>query len=394
MQADHDSSAGLFLVPSDLLEQSLRDSGMEVTALARALASSPLLREMPRAELFVRRSPRPALSVVGHFNAADEARLKAVGDQISRSLPDVRYVSYTRVEHDCELLATRLVERFGWEELRRFRFAAIPRGGFIVLGILAYALGLDQDQLEYPCSSDGPLVVVDDCSLTGSRFGRFLSRCESPEVISAHLYSHPDLRDAIETAEPGVRACLAAGDLTDHAPERLGPGYDSWRARCLHRNEGPRYWVGQLDHVAFPWNEPDIAFWNPVTEGMERGVNFVPPELCLKNRPAPDTDGLQVRVQPECAGPLRPSGRVIFGEFEGRTVVGDTETGESFSLCGVAADLWKALTEGGSLDMAVESLANEYDVDAATLTDDLRGFVEDLLMQGLLENVEAGVAVR
>lgn len=395
MQADHNSSAGLFLISPGSLEEGLRDSGVDVTDLARALASSPLWRDMPRAALLVRRSPRPAIGVVGQFDAASEKRLAALGDQITRSLGGLRYVSYAQAEQDCERLAERLIERFGREELRRFRFTAIPRGGFIVLGMLAYALGLDQSQLEPPRTPGAPLVVVDDCALTGSRFGRFLERCESREFIFAHLYSHPDLREAIEISEPGVLACLAAGDLADHAPERLGAEYDAWRRRCLARGYGHRYWVGQLDHVAFPWNEPDAAFWNPVTETMERGVNLVPPEMCLKNRTIPSTESVQprVRVQPECPGPLRPSERVIFGDFEGQTVVGDLETGESFSLSGVAADLWRAIAERGSLEDAIDSLASEYDVDTAILRDDLRGFVEDLLLRGLLENAEASVAV-
>jgi hypothetical protein len=333
--------------------------------------------------------------VVGRFDAASEKWLAALGDQITRSLGGLRYVSYAQAEQDCERLAEQLVERFGREELRRFRFTAIPRGGFIVLGMLAYALGLDQSQLEPPRTPGTPLVVVDDCALTGSRFGRFLERCESREVIFAHLYSHPDLRESIEISEPGVLACLAAGDLADHAPERLGAEYDAWRRRCLSRGYGHRYWVGQLDHVAFPWNEPDAAFWNPVTETMERGINLVPPEMCLKNRTIPSTESVQpqVRVQPECPGPLLPSERVIFGDFEGQTVVGDLETGESFSLSGVAADLWRAIVERGSLEDAIDSLASEYDVDTAILRDDLRGFVEDLLLRGLLENAEASVAV-
>lgn len=374
----------------------MQRSGLSLMELARALASSPFWRETPGASLLVRGTPNPALGVVGRFDAAAERRLLSLSESISRSLRAQRYVDYPRVERDCELLAARLVEHFGRDELRRFRFAAIPRGGHIVLGMLAYALDLDQSQLEPPHPGDAPLVVVDDCSLTGSRFGRFLRRrengetSENREIVFAHLYSHPGLRAAVEAREPSVLACLAAGDLTDRAPERLGAGYEAWRQRLLGGDDS-RYWVGQIDSVAFPWNEPDKAFWNPVTGRMERGANLVPPELCLKNRPREEL--VSIRVQPEAVGPLRPAPRVLYGEYEERIVVGDLETGDSFSLCGVAAEMWSAIAGLGSLEAAAEALANEYDVAPEILREDLHGFAQDLLHRGLLENVEARAAV-
>ena len=82
---------------------------------------------------------------------------------------------------------------------------------------------------------------------------------------------------------------------------------------------------------------------------------------------------------------MRPSEEAIFGEFEGNIVVGNTETRASFTLTGVAADMWRCVVEHGNLDAAVASLLREYDVDPSMLRADLRGFVEDLLAQDLLE---------
>jgi Coenzyme PQQ synthesis protein D (PqqD) len=341
---------------------------------------------MPEATLLVRSTSPHVLGVVGHFDSAAEARLARLGPQLADALAHLRYVSYSQAEEDCELLASRLVERFGREELRRFCFTAIPRGGFIVLGMLAYVLGLEHTQLEPPYQPDTPLVVVDDCALSGYRFGRFMSRWESRRAVFAHLYSHPDLRSAIEVREPWVMGCVAARDLHDRAPALHGEGYGAWRERQQAKlGDDAGYWVGLPDHLCFPWNEADVTFWNPVTERFERGWSVLPPEFCLKNRPAPGMEPIPVQVQPEGPGPVRPSSRVLFGEYGGDIVVGNIEMKVSFSLTEVAADMWRAIVKHGSLEAAVVALSSEYKVDERTLRADLRDFVEDLLARDLLE---------
>lgn len=357
-----------------------------LSTLADALSSSPLWAEMPHATLVVRAEPSPLLGVVGYFDAAGEARLEGLRWQLEHVLPRLRYVGYAQAEEDCERLAARLVERFGHDELRGFRFVAIPRGGFIVLGMLAYVLGLRRSQLEPPHPADAPLVVVDDCALSGVRFGQFLERFDNPRVIFAHLYSPPELREAIEAREPRDVTCLGARDLPDRAPENLGDEYPSWRERWVKRMDRRGYWVGQTDQVCFAWNEPDIGIWNPVTEREESGWRFVPPELCLKNRVAPGTRPIRVQAQLKGKGPLRPSAHVLFGELEEQVVVGDLKTGEGFALSGVGADMWRAIVEYGGSKEVVAALLEDYDVDEATLRADLHGFIEELLSRGLLEN--------
>ncbi len=369
-----------------LLGQSGESLEVRLQALADALSASPLWAEMPRATLVVRAAPDPLLGVVGYFDAAGRARLEALRWQLEHLLPRLRYVGYAQAQESCERLAARLVERFGRDELRGFRFVAIPRGGFIVLGMLAYILGLERSQLEPPQDAGTPLVIVDDCALSGVRFGEFLSRLDSQRVVFAHLYSPPELRAAIEVRESDRVTCLSAHDLRDHAQERLGAQHLAWQRRWLDRMDGQGYWVGQSERVCFAWNEPDFGFWNPVTEREENGWRFVPPVLCLKNRPASGAHSVSVQVQPQGKGPLEPSSSVLFGEFEGEVALGNRKTGESFVLEGVGADMWRAVVEYGNLEVAADALLKIYEVDGATLRADLRKFVEDLLSQGLLEN--------
>ncbi len=350
--------------------------------LAVALSCSSQWMEMPRATLVVRGSPEPLLGVIGHFDKAGRARLEGLRWQLDNVLPRLRYVRYEEAERDCERLAKRLVEMFGREELEGFRFTAMPRGGFIVLGMLAYALGLRRAQLE-PGPPEEPVVVVDDCAISGVRFGETLEKLESRKVVFAPLYSVPELRGAIEEKEGVV--CVSARDLKDHAPENHGEEYPAWQERWMARMDYGGYWAGQPDHVCFAWNEPDTSIWNPVTGREEAGWRLVSPELCLKNRTASGEGHIPVQMQPEGKGPIRPSSRVFFGELEGEVVIGDLESGESFVLDGAGADMWRYIVEFGDRERAGERLLEDYDVDEATLRQDLGGFVEDLLRRGVLE---------
>lgn len=363
----------------------LEETEDQLLALAQALSVSPIWSEIGKAALVVRQTPDPVLGVLGDFDAAGVARLEFLSRWLHEALGSLRYVSYAQVEEDCDRLATKLLKQFGRDQLRHYRFLAIPRGGFIVLGILSYLLELEQEQLEIPESPDVPIVVIDDCALTGSRFSRFLANHPKRKVIFAHLYSHPDLRTAIESREPQVVGCVSAQNLQDQAPETFGDGYIAWKEQVLARMESDRYWIGQPENICFPWNEPDHNFWNPVTEEVESGWCIVPPHRCLKNRPRLRTHPIAVQVQPRGKAPLKPSARVIFADVEEQVIVGNQETGASFSLTGVAADLWRAIVQQGSLQGAIATLLQHYEVEAAALQADAQKFVNDLLHCGLLE---------
>lgn len=377
-------------VDTDALDHYSRELGIVDTkaapvALARAIAHSPEWQEMPGCVLRIRLSPRPVLAVVGSFDASMESWLNGQSRALQRGCAQLRYVDYTQAEEDCTILAAQLVECLGRDGVKRFHFAPIPRGGLIVLGMLAYLLQLDRTQLLPPHPADVPLVIVDDCALSGARFGRFLASCTNHQVIFAPLYSPPDLRAAIASREPRVVACLSARDLKDHGPEQFGAEYSGWQARWQERLGSSRYWIGMPDHVCFPWNEPDRSVWDPAAERVVPAWPIVPPERCLKNRLPAENGGIPVQVQPQGRGPLRPSADALFGEFQGQIVIGHLRTGENFGLADVAAAMWRAIVEHGNLEEVLAALGRDYEVDEGRLRADLRAFIDDLLARGLLE---------
>ncbi len=356
--------------------------------LARAVAANPIWSEESHITVVLRPAPDAMIGVLGYFNVSNK-QLDAIGWQLNSLLSRLRYVDYRQAESGSQRVGRALLEKFGRSALRAFRFTAIPRGGYIVLGMLSYLLDLGKEQLLLPSSlpkASAPLVVVDDCAITGFRFRQFLQRFPEESIIFAHLYSHPNLRRAILEQEPRVIACIGGHDLHDHAPGQLGERYENWRGEAATRAGDDRYWIGLPEHICFPWNEPDSGIWNPHTERVEHGWRVLPPELCLKNRPLVDFEAIPVQIQPEGKGALKPSRAVLFGVLESELILGNVETGNSYSLQGVSARMWQAFIEYGNVDDVVSTLVQIYAVDEARLRADVETFASQLLSLGLLEH--------
>lgn len=357
---------------------------LDAEAIARAFAGSPVWGSAAGSARVVVRTRPPAVGIFGDFDEPTAARIEAAAAHLDHAVGTLRYVGYAEAEEHCATLARKLIDRYGREQLTGFGFTAIPRGGLIVLGMLSYRLGLHASRLDRPPSDGAPLVVVDDCALTGSRFRRFLDTCDHPRIVFAHLCSPADLRTAIEAREPRVEACLAAADLVDHAPARLGDEYPAWRERWMSRAQGGIYWVGQPEHVAFAWNEPDVTIWNPVSEREEVGWRVVPPELCLKNGSLDGGPAVPVQVQAEGPGPFRTAPEVLYADFGERVVVARRGATGSVALEGWGAVFWRSLIEHGRPDGAARSIVRQHGLDGARVSEDLEAFADDLVRGGLL----------
>ena len=263
-------------------------------------------------------------------------------------------MTWEHVERDVETLAARLAGSAGRDALREARFVAIPRGGHIVLGLLAYALGLERGQLRSEPGDRRPLVVVDDCALTGHRLGKFLESDPADGVVFAHLYSHPALRAAVLRREPRVVLCVAAEDLScPDGKETQGLEAPEWLAK-------PRYWAGPTEVLAFPWGEPDRPIRNPLSGQVEPGWRLVPPELCAAHRPGAAASPVIVQTQQPGPGPCRLAPNAVAGEIDGLVVVGNLLTGRCTALEGVAAEMWRAVVTLGDPEAAAVALAQSY----------------------------------
>lgn len=351
--------------------------GSQVAARAETPGLSIVIRPGP---------PSPSLAALGELNAQVEA-LERLSQRLVSLLDRARFIRYDQIERDCDTLAQGLTDCLGDDVLGSAHFVGIPRGGLVVLGMLSYALDLDHAQLEQPSLMDGPLVVFDDCALTGSRFRRFLQQWPDRKIIFAPLYAHPELCAAIEDAEPRVTACVHARNLHDYAPDDLGDDYPAWQAQWHDRHPDERYWIGRTEHLCFPWGEVDTATWDAEQEEVVQGLSVVPPEHRLKrhsNDEAHKVAADSVQVQPEPAGPIRPVSSVFFGTVDDRTIVANPDVEVCVEFDGTAAAMWHALIEQGTVEDTLEALLDMYSVDRATLRADLLGFMEQLAANDLL----------
>ena len=238
-----------------------------------------------RLRLIVRRGAQPSLSLEGLFTVDELKSIRAHRRGVIYACCTLRYLDEGEVTRLASDLAARLVGRLGVDAVRGADWGSIPSGGDRVLRLLAAELGVE---LGTHGSRDrtlaGPLILVDDCALSGARLGQHLrGKPGGPDqpIVVVHLLSHPGLRAAVKKAESRVLDCLAAGDLQGHGEVARETTGAKWGEDDL-----PRYWAGLTEHPVFPWNEPDRRLKDPVTGRMERAWRVVPPALCEKNAPA------------------------------------------------------------------------------------------------------------
>lgn len=312
-----------------------------------------------------------------------------------------RYLDGPEVERLTARLADRIRHRIG-PDLGPYTFHAIPRGGLYVLAALAYLLDLQPGQLSDPATGgpaplgpadDRPLVLVDDCALSGARVARVLERIEraSPgrRVIVAHLLSHPALREAVVAAEPRVEACVAAADLAerDDLPSEVRAGFEPrWRERL----PGRRYWLGAVAPVAFPWSEPETVWWNARDGRLEDGWRRAEPRRCLRFRAELGLPPEAAEDDPDRPAPFGLAPGVLWklersddGAPERLLLRGGAED-RLYGFEGTALDVWRVLLAGGGSAEAAERLGELYQVGEAEARADVEALIEELVGRGLL----------
>lgn len=340
-------------------------------ALARALASSPAWDRLSGHAVLTTRPGTDGVVLVGRLPPEVDPLLAALGWQVEDSLRRLLPVSYPDVAAACVTLAGRLRAQLSPDQLRRCRLVGVPRGGLVVAGLLSYALDLPASRVGVgPDDVADPVVVVDDCVLSGARTRRWLREHTGPPVVLAHLHSHPDVRDALAD-DPQVLAVVAAADLHDHAPQLQGAGYEQWRERWAVRSPDD-YWTGQPDHVCYPWNEPDTVVWDDAAGRAEGGWHVVPPAWCLKNRTARPAGDVQAWASAHVPAD------VVWAFLDDAVVLVSTVRDSSVELRGSGVDFWRRLAATGDLEAAADALAEEYDVERSVLLHDLQAFARDL----------------
>ena len=82
---------------------------------------------------------------------------------------------------------------------------------------------------------------------------------------------------------------------------------------------------------------------------------------------------------------VRVKNDVLITALEQESVILNLESECYFGLDAMGTQILAALTKSKSIEDAVHTLTEEYDVDEVTLRHDLTSFIEQLVAQGLIE---------
>ena len=372
-----------------------QDVESALRTVGETIATNPAWGALSCARLVGRVRPEPILAVFGSFSDVDRFRLSNLAVQLNHTISHFRYIDYRAAESAVRSLADRLAERFEATELDAFRFAAIPRGGLIVLGMLSYVLGIRADQLVSVENAppDRVLVIVDDCALSGFRLRQVISAAAPSRFVFCPLFSPPELCPAIERAEPRVIACLRGEDLADLAPLIHGERYREWVEERRALSGGKPYWIGHSEPIGLPWGEPTTNVWNPCLTRFEAGWKLMPIERRLSRHDGQRSDSRDgagvsgVNIVEPGSGPIRAADRVVWAELGSSIAValipeaGERETMGAipcFRLDGSAADIWRLLLRWGALDPVRDALGERYGLESLPPDGELERFVDDL----------------
>jgi hypothetical protein len=76
---------------------------------------------------------------------------------------------------------------------------------------------------------------------------------------------------------------------------------------------------------------------------------------------------------------------ILISGLENESVILNLDSERYFGLDATGTDILATLTKSSSIEEAFHQLANEYEVDEATLRQDLASFIEQLVAQGLVQ---------
>ena len=79
---------------------------------------------------------------------------------------------------------------------------------------------------------------------------------------------------------------------------------------------------------------------------------------------------------------------ILAADMDGETVMMDAETGKYYNLSEVGGRIWTLTENPLTWDELVHALTDEYDVDRAQCEEDIKPFMDQMIQNGLILQVE------
>ena len=271
----------------------------------------------------------------------DRSDLWALGIHLVELQKKVKVYSQQQALNAAKTLALKMQAVIPADVLYQMHVVPIPRGGLFVTAELSYLLNWHREQ--FVDDGRSPVCIVDDCSLTGKRFGETLRRFEGRDIWFCHLASTVELREAILLKEGKVKGCIAAEDLC-LADDSKDPSLP---------NDPDRYLNRSISHVAYPWTEPGLPVVLPFSGDVQDGWHLIPPHMAKGNLAALNIPLVDGDYQPDIE---LPAG-VVWRLIEDRVILFEAEGQTAIELRGDTAAVWKCCAGSRSTIWAEKNIS-------------------------------------
>lgn len=295
---------------------------------------------------------------------------------LDTSLQQIQYLDSTQCLDLTKSLAKIIKQTVPENILKNSQVVAIPRGGLFIQAMLSYFLPLKHHQLQYTENDvdTSPLIIVDDCAISGLRLAQQLEKFPNRDIYFFTIASPEKLRDSVKLKEARVLDFKSVVNIKS---------YSTLKAQ----NTQQRYWLGQCDAVIFPWSETQRSHFSNGKLSNRPLWKIAPDKLCMSTK-AKKQAIKATEVKENQSAVLSTPDNILHFTDQGITKILDASTMKHYSLDAIGSDIWQSLLSNSNLDHALAELSATYKVSKTRLNNDMQLLTQKLIDAGLINELK------
>ena len=283
---------------------------------------------------------------------------------LQKSIQQIQYLDIAKCESLAHSLAQKINLSLDPETLQKSRVVSIPRGGLFVSAMLSYILPIKHHQLQPFSDCDSPIILIDDCSISGFRLAQQLCGLKNKQIYFYTLVSPAQLRQAALAVQPRLRVFESAMDLNVYNNDSSG--------RMDARSN--RYWQGQCDAICFPWGETQ-RFYPSDSENKQTTLWPVSPlQKNLKSSLLEQKIPFYAVTEAQDRA-ISTGQHILYYSKDNLTRIYNAESKQHYSLDGVGSAIWQSLLSHSTVDQTLEHLCSLFSVEKKRLEKDVKDLI-------------------
>ena len=291
---------------------------------------------------------------------------------LDTSLQQIQYLDSTQCLDLTKSLAKIIKQTVPENILKNSQVVAIPRGGLFIQAMLSYFLPLEHHQLQYTENDvdTSPLIIVDDCAISGLRLAQQLKKFPNREIYFFTIASPRELRDSVNSKESRILDFKSVLDVKSYSTLDLNHA-----SQC--------YWRGQCDTIIFPWSETQRSYrFNGQLSNVPLW-KVAPNKLCLSAREKKQRiRTTEIKENPSSV--MSTPDDVLYHTDQGLTRILNVSTMKHYSLDSIGSTIWQSLLKNADLDNVLAELSSIYGVSKTKLNSDVQLLTQKLFNDGLI----------